>query len=43
MMTLPELAADALEKFLGTFMRRRFGSLQTRFEELVPAAARDRA
>jgi hypothetical protein len=40
MMTLPELAADALEKFLGTYMRRRFGSTQTPFVELVPAAAR---
>jgi hypothetical protein len=28
MMTLPELAADALEDFLGSYMRRRFGSSQ---------------
>jgi len=40
MMTLPELAADALEKFLGSFMRRQFGSSQTQFAEIVPAAAR---
>src|SRR5271169_1747549 len=40
MMTLPELAADALEKFLGSFMRRRFGSSQTNLIEMVPAAAR---
>jgi hypothetical protein len=40
MITSPELAADALEKFLSTYMRRRFGSTQTRFVELVPAAAR---
>src|SRR4051812_40949129 len=40
MMTFPELAADALEKFIASYMRRRFGSTQTRFVELVPAAAR---
>jgi len=40
MMTLPELAADALEEFLGSYMRRRFGSLQLRLAEIVPAAAR---
>jgi len=40
MMTLPELAADALEEFLGSYMRRRFGSLQSRLSEIVPAAAR---
>jgi len=40
MMTLPELAADALEKFLASYMRRRFGASQTRFVELVPMAAR---
>jgi hypothetical protein len=40
MMTLPELAADALEEFLGSFMRRRFGSEQTHLVEIVPAAAR---
>jgi len=38
MMTLPELAADALEDYLGCFMRRRFGSSQ--HVETVPNAAR---
>src|SRR5476651_1844627 len=40
MMTLPELAADALEEFLGSYMRRRFGSAQPHLLEIVPAAAR---
>lgn len=40
MMTLPELAADALEEFLGSYMRRRFGASQTQLVEMVPAAAR---
>ncbi|MGA7811234.1 metal-dependent phosphohydrolase [Bradyrhizobium sp.] len=40
MMTLPELAADALEEFLSSYMRRRFGSSQTHLVETVPAAAR---
>jgi hypothetical protein len=40
MMTLPELAADALEDFLRSYMRRRFGSSQTQFVETVPMAAR---
>jgi hypothetical protein len=40
MMTLPELAADALEEFLGSYMRSRFGSSQTRLVEIVPSAAR---
>src|SRR5712671_4394727 len=40
MMTLPELATDALEEFLGSYMRGRFGSSQTRFVEMVPSAAR---
>ena len=40
MMTLPELAADALEEFIGSYMRRRFGSSQTHLAEIVPAAAR---
>jgi hypothetical protein len=39
-MTLPELAADALEDFIGSYMRRRFGSSQTHLAEIVPAAAR---
>jgi len=40
MMTLPELAADALEEFLGTYMRRRFGASDAHFVDIVPAAAR---
>jgi hypothetical protein len=40
MMTVPELAADALEEFLGSFMRRRFWSTQTHLVEIVPGAAR---
>jgi hypothetical protein len=40
MMTVPELATDALEEFLGSYMRRRFGSLQPRLAEIVPGAAR---
>jgi hypothetical protein len=40
MMTLPELAADALEEFLGSFMRRRFGASQSHFVDIVPGAAR---
>src|SRR4030081_2931301 len=39
MMTLPELAADVLEEFLGSYMRRRFGSSQTLLIEIVPSAA----
>ena len=39
-MTLPELAADALEEFLGSFMRRRFGASQSHFVDIVPGAAR---
>jgi hypothetical protein len=40
MMTLPELAADALEEFLGSYMRRWFGSAQPHLLEIVPGAAR---
>jgi hypothetical protein len=39
MMTLPEMAANALEEFLGTYMRRRFGSSHALIE-IVPSAAR---
>jgi hypothetical protein len=39
-MTLPEMAADALEDFLGSYMRRWFGSSQSPLLEIVPAAAR---
>ena len=40
MMTVPELAADALEDFLGSYMRRRFGSAPASLVEVVPTAAR---
>jgi hypothetical protein len=40
MMTLPELAADALEDFLRSYMRRKFGSSKTQLVEDVPNAAR---
>ena len=40
MMTLPELAADSLEQFLGDYMRRRWGSSHGPFVELVTGAAR---
>jgi hypothetical protein len=40
MMTLPELAANALEEFIGAYMRRWFGSSQARLAEIVPGAAR---
>jgi hypothetical protein len=40
MITVPELAADALGKFLAGYMRRRFGSSQTYLVEMVPSIAR---
>jgi len=40
MMTVPELAADALGKFLASYMRRRFGSSQADLVETVPSIAR---
>jgi hypothetical protein len=40
MMTLPELAADALEEFLGSYMRRRYRSSPAEVLDIVPAAAR---
>jgi len=40
MMTLPELAADALGSFLTSDVKRRFGSSHTRLAELVPSFAR---
>jgi len=39
MMTLPALAANALEEFLRSFMRRAFGSSATQLAETVPNAA----
>jgi hypothetical protein len=40
MITVPELAADALGKFLAEYMQRRFGSAQTHLVEMVPSIAR---
>src|SRR6201987_5243165 len=40
MITVPELAADALGKFLANYMRRRFGSSQKHLVEMVPSIAR---
>ena len=40
MITIPELAAEALGSFLTTDMNRRFGSSQVRLTELVPSIAR---
>jgi hypothetical protein len=40
MITVPELAADALGEFLATYMRRRFGSSQEHLVEMVPSIAR---
>jgi hypothetical protein len=39
MITLPELAADSLEEFLGAYMRSRFGTSQA-LVQIVPSAAR---
>lgn len=39
MLTVPELVVDALEEFLSSYMRKRFGS-QTPYIEVVPGAAR---
>ena len=40
MITVPELAAEALGSFLATDMHRRFGSSHARLTELVPSLAR---
>ena len=40
MITLPELAADALGSFLASDMKDRFGSSHARLAELIPYAAR---
>src|SRR6188472_902957 len=40
MMTLPELAADALGAFLASDMKDRFGASHSRLAELIPFAAR---
>jgi len=40
MMTVPELAAEALGSFLSTQLTRRFGSTQASLTEAIPSAAR---
>jgi hypothetical protein len=40
MITVPELAADALGSFLANYMHRRYGTSETRLVELVPSIAR---
>jgi hypothetical protein len=40
MITVPELAADALGKFIANYMRRRFGSSRAHLVEMVPSIAR---
>src|SRR5262244_4576219 len=40
MMTLPELAAEALGSFLASDIKDRFGSSHARLAELIPFAAR---
>src|SRR5260370_7193616 len=40
MITVPELAADALGEFVANYMRRRFGSSQAPLVEMVPSIAR---
>ena len=40
MITVPELAAEALGSFLSTHMSRRFGTTQAALTELIPSVAR---
>ena len=40
MITVPELAADALGSFLADFMQTRFGSSESGLIEVVPSVAR---
>ncbi len=40
MITVPELAAEALGSFLASDMKRRFGSSHARLTELIPSVAR---
>ena len=40
MITIPELAADALGEFLGSYMRRRFGASEAHLVDMVPSIAR---
>ncbi len=40
MITVPELTADALGHFISDYMKRRYGSSESRLVELVPSVAR---
>jgi len=40
MITVPELTADALGQFLSDYMKRRYGSSESKLVELVPSVAR---
>lgn len=40
MITVPELAADALGEFLASYMKRRYGSSEAHLTEMVPSIAR---
>ena len=40
MITVPELAADALGSFLANYMQRRYGSTESGLSEIVPSIAR---
>ena len=40
MITIPELAADALGSFLSDYMHRRFGASEAQLVEAVPSLAR---
>ena len=40
MITVPELTADALGNFISDYMKRRYGSSESRLVELVPSIAR---
>ena len=40
MITLPEIAAEALGSFLASDMKDRFGASHARLAELIPFAAR---
>jgi len=40
LITVPELAAEALGSYLAEHMQRRFGSTETALTELIPSAAR---
>jgi hypothetical protein len=40
MITVPELTADALGHFLSDYMKRRYGTSESRLVELIPSVAR---